>query len=72
MPGRDRAKRMAREIWPPDGLPPPTMSTPEALRKLGDELQERGIAVTHHEPTLRKGDIPFVHLDTLRRAIGRR
>ena len=57
MPGRDPAKLVAREIWPPDGQPPETMLIPVALQKLGDECQKRGINV---------------HIDTLRRAIGRR
>ena len=55
MPARDPVKRVAREIWPPDGQPPETMLIPVALKKLGDECQKCGINV---------------HIDTLRRAIG--
>jgi hypothetical protein len=56
-PQRDSAGAVAQDLWPPDGKPPPGMSTPRALQVLGDECQHRGIDV---------------HPDTLRRVIDRR
>jgi hypothetical protein len=48
---------VAKELWPPDGKPAETISTPDALQRLGDELQRRKIPAS---PT------------TQRRVIGRR
>jgi hypothetical protein len=57
-PARDRIEAVARDLWPDtQGKPPETLSTPEALKLLGNELDRRGI-----------GSTP----DSQRRAIGRR
>jgi hypothetical protein len=57
-PARDPIEAVARDVWPhTQGKPPETLSTAEALKLLGDELDRRGIGST---------------LDTQRRAIGRR
>ena len=58
MPGRDPATLVAREIWPPDGRPPPTVPTPHAIKKLSAVMKDRVIPVPHD--------------DTLRAAINRR
>src|SRR5262249_36749065 len=58
MPARDPAKLVAREIWPPDGEPPPTMPTEHAIRELAGKMKDRKIPVPHN--------------DTLRTAINRR
>jgi hypothetical protein len=54
----DSVERVAKELWPStDGKAPEGLSTPDALRKLGDELEHRGIPASP---------------DTQRRVIGRR
>ena len=60
MPGRDPARLVAREMWPPDGLPPPSIPTPYAIQKLSDEMKKQN------------PKIPVPHGDTLRAAINRR
>ena len=37
----DPAKAVAKELWPPRGKPPETVSTPDALKRLSDELADR-------------------------------
>jgi hypothetical protein len=59
-PVRDRIEAVARELWPPQGKPPETMSTPEALKLLGNELERRRIPAGPDT------------LDSQRRAIDRR
>jgi hypothetical protein len=60
-PVRDLIEAVARELWPhTQGKPPETVSTPEALKLLGNELHRRGI---------RAGEDT---LDSQRRAIERR
>jgi hypothetical protein len=54
---RDAIAAVAKEIWPVDGLPPESTSTPVAVQTLGDECDARSIINTP---------------DTLKRAIGRR
>jgi hypothetical protein len=56
-PVRDLVEAVAKELWPPHGHPPETMSNAKALRTLGDKLDSRNIKA---EAT------------TLLRAIGRR
>jgi len=53
----DPVQAVAKQQWPPDGIPPKTVSTPQALRRLEKALARRGI---------------FVSSDTLRRVMGRR
>jgi hypothetical protein len=54
---RDAIEAVAKEIWPADGLPPESTSTPLAVQRLGRECDVRGILNT---------------IDTLKRVIGRR
>ena len=41
-----RVAEVARELFPPDGVPPATMTNAEMLKKLGDELQKQKIAAS--------------------------
>jgi hypothetical protein len=60
-PARDPIEAAARELWPhTQGKPPETVSTPVALRLLGNELDRRGIPAGPDT------------LDSQRRAIDRR
>jgi hypothetical protein len=56
-PQRDPVLDVAKNVWPPDGEPPPDMPTPHVLQKLGKVCKDRGITTSD---------------DTLRRATGRR
>lgn len=52
------AQRVAREMFPPKGKPPPTMGTPEAVQQLDAEMRRRKLKVPS--------------TDTLKRAVDRR
>ena len=53
----DPVQPVAKELWPPDGKPPKTMSAADALKLLGDKLSEQEIKASD---------------TTQRRVIGRR
>jgi hypothetical protein len=59
-PTRDPMEAVAKALWPPQGKPPETLSTGEALKLLGNELDRWGIPAGPDT------------LDSQRRAIGRR